>query len=246
VDLNRNINQPITGGRSINIMSVIGKTSISLNVESKILLALDPASSTGYCLVEVCPGKWANIYEYGFIDVECTSDYQGDHCIDLMTKLQTIIDDHHVDEIAVEAFFYSKKYAQGCEVNQAFRTAIHILSRQNNIPYTILNISAWKTFIAGRANPTKDQRKVWGVARAKKIYIQEALWNVFSIRFPNHSISTKTNKPISFRYDIVDVVAQAIYYCCMFSRTPLHEIWCDVEVPDDVPIRTKKPMFEYV
>src|SRR5690348_3867431 len=121
-----------------------------------IVLSLDPAASTGYCLtyVELDENGYycsADVYEYGFIDVTTTSEFQGDHCLDLMDRIQTIIDEQNqwggVDHITVEDFFFSKRTATGCHVNVAFRTAIHILSRQNEIPYSILNISMWKAFV---------------------------------------------------------------------------------------------------
>lgn len=224
-----------------------------------ILLVLDPGSCTGYCLVDIgweytnevkANGqgwRWssATIYEYGYLSVDLSSEYQGDHCLDLMNKLQELIDYHQVEHIAVEDFFYSKRFANGCNVNGAFRTAIHILSRQNDVEYTILGITAWKSFVAGRANPTKQQKAWWGPTPAKKIYMQDALWKNFSIRFPNHSISEKTLKPVVFKYDIVDVVAQAIYYCGMLCRVPLENIVCTVEIPEDVVLKTTKKVYEY-
>jgi Holliday junction resolvasome RuvABC endonuclease subunit len=224
-----------------------------------IVLSLDPGSCTGYCLVsveweyiDIWSGTWkwtsADIYEYGYINVDITSNYQGDHCIDLMNKIKDIIDRHNVEHITVEDFFFSKKFANGSNVNVAFRTAIHILARERGIDYTILNISAWKTFVAGRATPTKQQKMLWGPTPAKKIYMQDALWMYFSIRFPNHSISEKTRKPIVFKYDIVDVVAQAIYYCGLVlspGAVPLENISCSVEIPEDVVMKTTKKVYVY-
>jgi Holliday junction resolvasome RuvABC endonuclease subunit len=214
-----------------------------------IILALDPATSTGYCLVNISVDDddnytSADIYEYGFIDVDLTSEFQGDHCIDLMGRLQTIIDENAVEHITVEDYFFSKRTANGCNANAAFRTAIHILARQNEIEYTILNISAWKSFVAGRATATKEQKKRWGAEPAKKLYIQEALWRWYGFRFPNHSFSQKTGKPIAFRYDIVDVVGQAVYYCGLLCG--IREITMSVEVPEDVLFkRVPKKMFVY-
>jgi Holliday junction resolvasome RuvABC endonuclease subunit len=220
-----------------------------------IVLSLDPGSCTGYCLVdmewEYLDGhksndewKWssANIYEYGFINVDLSSNYQGDHCIDLMKKIESIIVNNSVEHITIEDFFFSKKFANGSNVNGAFRTAIHILARNLGIDYTILNISAWKTFVAGRSTPTKEQKIIWGPTPAKKIYMQDALWKYFSIRFPNHSISEKTGKPIVFKYDIVDVVAQSIYYCGLCCAVPIEKIICSVSIPQDVVLKsaTKK------
>jgi Holliday junction resolvasome RuvABC endonuclease subunit len=142
-----------------------------------ILLTLDPATSTGYTLTEIddeC--TTANIYDYGIIDVETDSEYQGDKCIYLMERIQELIDTHWVNHIAVEDYFFNKRTANGSNLNAAFRTAIYILARQNSIDYTILSISGWKKFITGRCTPTKEQKKLWGREMAKKICVQDSLW----------------------------------------------------------------------
>lgn len=214
-----------------------------------ILLALDPGTSCGYCLVNISIDEegyytGADIYEYGFIDVDISSEFQGDHCIDLMARVQTLIDDHEVEWLCIEDYFFSKRFVNGCNVNAAFRTAIHILARQNKIDYTILNISAWKSFVAGRSTPTKEQKLKWGKEPAKKLAIQQALWEWYGFRFPNHSLSETTGKPILFRFDIVDVVGQAVYYCGLLCG--IQNITMSVEVPEDVVFTRKiKKRFVY-
>lgn len=181
-----------------------------------IILSLDPATSTGYCLVAINDGK-AHIYDYGFLDVDCSSEYQGDHCIDLMNKVESLVMIHGVDVITIEDYFFSKRFATGSTVNVAYRTAIHILCRRLEIPYVILNINLWKKFVAGRSSPTKQQKQQWGVS-AKKMYIQDSLYKKWGFTFPEHSLSKKTGKPIKFRMDIVDAVGQTVYYCCSILR----------------------------
>jgi Holliday junction resolvasome RuvABC endonuclease subunit len=212
-----------------------------------ILLVLDPANSTGYCLIEIkiVDGYYssADIYEYGYIDVDTSSDFQGDHCIDLMNKLQILINDHGVEHIGIEDYFFSRKFRNGCNSNAAFRTAIHILARQNELEYTIINISAWKTFVAGSSRPSKEQKKEWGAEAAKKLYIQQALWERYGFRFPNHSISD-SGRPILFRFDIIDVVGQGVYYCGLICG--ISDITMSVEIPDDVVFTRKvKKRFIY-
>lgn len=210
------------------------------------VLVLDPAKSTGYCLVKLVKGDSADIYEYGFIDVDVSSNYQGDHCIDLMKKIKKLIEKHDVKRVALEDYFFSSKFRCGSNVNAAFRTAIHILVRQHNLEYTILNISSWKTFVAKRSTPTKEQKTKWGAALAKKLYMQQALWENYKFRFPNHSISETTGKPIVFRFDIVDVVGQAVYFCGMLNDVRKENITMSVKLVDDVVWKKKtKKVFEY-
>jgi len=122
-------------------------------------------------------------------------------------------------------------------MNPMYRAAVHMSARHYGLPTEILNVSQWKSFIAGRSVPTKQQKAQWGAEAAKKLYIQQALWERYNIRFPNHSLSESTGKPIIFRMDVVDAVAQAICY----SRLHLNviSVTCSVIVPADVTF--KKP-----
>jgi Holliday junction resolvasome RuvABC endonuclease subunit len=205
------------------------------------VLVLDPATSTGYALIKI-NNDVANIYEEGYIDVDITSSYQGDHCIDLQKKIRKLIHDHSVKEVAIEDYFFSKKFCTGSTVNAAFRTAIHILCRQEALPYTILNVSSWKTYVAGRSTPTREQKKLYGT-NAKKIFIQEALWRKYGFRFPNHSLGSK-GTPIAFRYDVVDVIAQSVYFCEMILH--IKKTIRSSPVPEDVVMKRKvKKHFTY-
>jgi hypothetical protein len=93
---------------------------------------------------------------------------------------------------------------------------IHLKCRQLGLDYDILNISLWKNFVNGRTRPAKDQVAKWGKEPAKKLMTQESLYKRWNIEFPNHSISNLTNKPIKFRYDIVDAVAMAIFHASIY------------------------------
>jgi Holliday junction resolvasome RuvABC endonuclease subunit len=183
-----------------------------------VYLVLDPATSTGYCLVRrPFPYNLADIFEYGIIAVNTSHDLQGFHCLDLMRQITDILNKHPVTHIALEDYFFSKKFCSGSNVNAAFRTAIHILACQRGIPYSILNISLWKAFVAGRSMPTKEQKTLWGKSLANKYFIQQALYDRYSFQFPNHWTSAKSQKPIRFKSDIVDAVGQAVYFCSIVS-----------------------------
>lgn len=202
------------------------------------LLCIDPAASCGYCLVSV-QNDTATIYEYGFIDID-DSEYVGDRCIQLMDSIRYLIEAHSIEKIAVEDYFFSSRFATGSNVNVAFRTAIYILCRQLNIHYEILSVSGWKKFVCGRSTPTKEQKKKWGNSSAKKLMVQESLYIKYGFKFPNHSLSKKTNKPIRFRYDIVDAVGQAIYYCKLILN--ISKVENSMEIPPDENV---KSIFNY-
>jgi len=200
------------------------------------ILSIDPAASSGYCVTQIPDDKSeAKIITYGFIDVDTTSEFQGDHCLDLMSKIQLLIAKYDIKHVTVEDYFFSQRFANGSNVNAAYRTSLHILCRSLKIDYTILNISAWKSFVAGRSVPTKDQKKKWGKEAAKKLFIQQALFERWGMRFPNHSISNNTGKPIHFRFDVVDAIAQTVYYCCLLNG--VKKIILDVPLPADVQFK---------
>ena len=193
------------------------------------IMVLDPATSTGYCICRVSCDE-GSIIEHGIIDVDVSSRYQGDHCIDLMSKLKEKIELYSVKHIAVEDYFFSSKCKNGSTVNVAFRTAIHVLARSVGIGYTILSISSWKKHIAGRATATVEQKKAWKTM-ANKYFIQQAILVKWGIKFPNHCV-TATGKIISAKSDVVDAVGQSIYY--MEKILNVKNIKCEVVCPPDV------------
>ena len=206
------------------------------------LLAIDPASSSGFCLFSI-DNNIIDIKEYGFVDVDKSSEYIGDWCLDLEAKLIKIIKDNDIKHIVVEDYFFGSRFASGCNVNSEFRAAIHILVRRLGLTYTIVNPSEWKRFICGSARPSKEQKKKWGKEPSRKIMVVDSLWKKYQIKFPNHSISD-SGKPIKFRYDVVDAVGQAIYYG--FKCMDATGIKMSVGDIDDVDFSNKKwKMYKY-
>jgi Holliday junction resolvasome RuvABC endonuclease subunit len=223
------------------------------HLSSYNILGIDPATSTGYCIITInkdvnIPNKEkiANIIKYGYFDIDTSSIYEGNWCIDLQNKIKNIIDEYKINEVAIEDYYFNKKSRNGANINVAYRTSIHILCCQMNIPYDIISISQWKNFIARRSTPTKEQKNKYGKAHSKKLFIQEALYNEFGIIFPNHSISHKTGKPIGFRSDIVDVIGISIFYCNYKHKIEKENIKMLVERPNDYIFKTKpKCYFDY-
>ncbi len=209
------------------------------------LLAVDPAEHSGYALV--CVDKTTNtadIYEYGIIDINTTTNYNGDWCNEMFDRITALIQKHDIKQVVIEDYFFSNRFATGSNINPMYRAAIHMAARRLNIPYEILNISQWKSFIAGRSVPTKQQKLQWGAEASKKLFIQDALYHRFGIRFPNHSISPSTGKPIIFRMDVVDAVAQAICYCKLHMG--LTTITVSVPIPSDVVFKkVSKKQYTY-
>lgn len=197
------------------------------------VLVLDPASSTGYCIYKYDENTAvADIVDWGFIDIINESDYDGDRYIDLLSHIDKLISDNDIDQVAVEDYFFSRRSPQGANLNCSFRAMIHMKTRELKKHYDVLNISLWKKFINGRSTSTKEQKAKWGKEPSKKLMTQESLFNKWSVRFPNHSISLKTGKPIKFRYDIVDAVAMAIFHASIYLHAK--EIKYSVNINDDI------------
>jgi Holliday junction resolvasome RuvABC endonuclease subunit len=206
-------------------------------------IAIDPAGSTGYALGKVT-GSHCEIFEYGYIDIDTSSIYLGDHCLDLQSRIQELYIKYNFSDVAVEDYFFSKTFVSGVSVNTAYRTAIHMWARQNSLPYSILNITNWKTIAAGRSTPPKEFKLKYGKEASKKIYLLEALYLRHGIRLPNHSISESTGKPILFRYDIADALGQAIYHA--YEKYNCKTFSCSVPVPPDVVFpRASKRNYSY-
>lgn len=208
----------------------------------QVFLTLDPALSTGYAVAEV-ENKTCTIIDYGFIDVDQSSQYEGDWMIDLQNRISKLHAQYNFSDVAVEDYFFSSRFKSGSNVNPYFRAAIHMWSRQNGLPYSILNISNWKVFIATRSTPTKIQKLKWGKEPAKKLMIAQALYQRFDIKLPNHSISEKTGKPIQFRYDVSDAIGQALYHA--YSKYGCTTFISSVVNPPDIPMKKTKKTFSY-
>lgn len=207
-------------------------------IETYNILAVDPAEHTGFAVVCADTAtNTGNIFEYGIIDIDTSSGFLGDYCNDMYKRISALIEKHSIRRVVIEDYFFSGKFANGSNMNPMYRAAVHMAARNYNLPTEILNVSQWKSFVAGRSVPTKQQKAQWGAEAAKKLYIQQALWERYNIRFPNHSLSESTGKPILFRMDVVDAVAQAICYCRLHLN--LISVTCSVSVPPDVSF--KKP-----
>lgn len=205
-------------------------------MDEEVILCLDPAISTGYAVVRIDKeNNTAEIYKEGIIFLDNSSEYVGDTCLDLVDQIKAFIKEDRITHIVVEDFFFNRRKANGSTVNVMLRTAVYMCARKHEIPYTIININAWKTFIAGRAHPTKEQKAKWGVAVSHKLFIQEALWMKYGFRFPNHCISPKTGKPMVFRSDVCDAVAQAVYACRMIFD--VIKVTRTSDVPEDFNFR---------
>lgn len=177
------------------------------------ILILDPALSTGVCLMSIVDDI-AHITYCDYLDIE-EDLHKGKQYSNYLEAIKKIIVSNNIDFVAHESYFFSKFASQGADLNCSNRAMIQLACAtaypDKMIPYDVISISLWKKFICGRTTATTELKKQFGKESSKKIMTQIALYEKYGIRFPNHSISANTGKPIKFRYDIVDVVAMAIF-----------------------------------
>jgi len=209
------------------------------------VLVLDPANSTGYCIYNYDKANSSmDITSWGFIEIKQSDNYLGDQYIDLGNQVEKLIKDNDIQMVAVEDYFFSRRSPQGANLNCSYRAMIHMKSRELKLHYEILNISLWKKFINGRSTSTKEQKAKWGKEPSKKLMTQESLFNRWNIRFPNHSTSLLTGKPIKFRYDIVDAVAMAIFHASIYLH--VNKIAYSVPVTKDhIWKKTPQGIYDY-
>ena len=199
-----------------------------------ILLGIDPAISCGWCVSEI-ENDTLTLIDCGFIEVS-KCEYSGDTCLDLQKQIRELFEKFNVDEMVIEDYIFKSKTCQGSHINVYLRCACHMLCRELEKPYYIIPISNWKSIIAGRSTPSKEMKTYWGKELANKVFIQEALWVRYNIRFPNHSLSKKTKKPIKIKYDMIDAVGISIAYG--YSKYMTTTICNIIEFPNDVDMKT--------
>ena len=208
-----------------------------------IILSIDPAISCGWCIGSINSEiDTFTIMDCGHFEIT-KSEYSGDMCLDIQKQVSTLFDKYTIDEMVIEDYVFSGRKCQGAHLNLYIRGALHMLCRTHNKPYTIASISNWKAIIAGRSMPPNEMKKFYGKELANKVFIQEALWVRYNIRFPNHSISQKTNKPISIKYDMIDAVAIGIAHA--YSKYNIKNVNNTKTFPDDIPKMTKTKQYTY-
>lgn len=208
-----------------------------------IILGVDPAISCGWCIAETNSNSMhATIIDCGYIEIT-KSQYTGDMCLEIQEKIELLFEQFNVDSMVIEDYIFSGRTCQGAHLNVYIRGALHMLCRKYGKPYTIASISNWKAIIAGRSMPTKDMKTFYGKSLANKILIQEALWVRYNIRFPNHSLSKKTNKPVCLRYDMVDAVGITIAH--IYSEYNIKNIIFQKEFPPDIHKMVKNKQYTY-
>lgn len=206
-----------------------------------VILGIDPAISCGWCIGRL-ENSIFHIDDCGYIEIS-KSEYTGDMCLEMQEKVNALFEKHKPDEMVIEDYIFSGRKCQGAHLNVYIRGALHMLCRKHKKPYTIASISNWKSIIAGKSMPSTDMKKYYGKELANKIFIQEALWLRYNIRFPNHSLSSKTQKPIGLKYDMIDAVGITIAH--VYSIYNVKNVTFHKQFPPDVERTCKTKHYVY-
>ena len=239
--------------KEVIVPNIIKDDSVPLIIDDEkpvILLSLDPATSTGWSIFEIYrDSKIVQLVHCDFLEIDSKNDsYIGDICIMLQNKIRELINKYNVQEVCVEDYFMSSRKCQGANTNVYLRGSIYILCREIGLHYDIIPVWGWKSFVAGQTTPGKEMKKYYGKELSNKIFIQEALWLRYGIRFPNYSISKNTGKPISLRYDMIDSVGIGLFHIHKRwgppgSNTFINKLsW---PLGFYVDLKTKKKSFQY-
>jgi len=170
------------------------------------ILALDPASTTGYCVADII-NDVCEISDIGIICVDKKTGQEGDWCLDLMSKVDEIYKNNPFNEVCVEDFFFNRRFCNGANLNVYFRAAIYIWCSKNKIPYRIINIQSWKNFVL----KGKPKKKIKGKKVNKKEEIISALKINWGLIMPEFSISA-TGRKVKFKHDSSDAIGQLMFF----------------------------------
>lgn len=195
-----------------------------------IALAVDPGKTSGFAVARVRAAgacTTLDIIEAGYIEVDCSSPFTGDWCIDLQRQLDALALAHGApDVVGVEDYFFSKRTCTGAGVNAALRTALHMWSRARGVPYEVLGICAWKAFVCGHSRPTRAQKAEWGATRANKEFVAHALRVRHGLALPERVPSAKGGaRTVAFKHDTADALAQCIYLAHVASGGSISVNW---------------------
>jgi Holliday junction resolvasome RuvABC endonuclease subunit len=164
------------------------------------ILALDPsAGTTGWAFF--C-GKC--ICEADFKSFDKT-EFNGDRYLQAQTWLEEMIKLWKPDLILIEGYFFSSRFATGTSVNSELRGSMKATIRDFDLPYTVVNPTAWKRTITGRVRPTRAEKKKWGKEKSKKMMVLIKLKEM-GIKFPEKVKNPKTGKMINFKFDVSDAL----------------------------------------
>jgi Holliday junction resolvasome RuvABC endonuclease subunit len=164
-----------------------------------IILALDPATVTGWALYDGASVSEANFKEFTKTSID------GERLLEAHRWLKSMIYDWKPDLIVAEGFYASSRFSNGSNVNHELRGVFKMTAAEANVNYIVVGPSEWKKALCGRTTPTKAEKKLYGKEKAKKMVTVEAL-TALGLHIPEKVVNAKTGKLINFKFDVSDAL----------------------------------------
>ena len=182
--------------------------------EATRILAIDPATSSGYAVFDRTP-EGATLVSFGFFDTTPSSETRcmGDVCLDYRNAIIKLLVEFTPSEVAIEDYFFNKNTRGGANVNPALRAIAHLVIRERGIHYEVVNPLVWKRFVTGNSSATKEDITKHGKTTAEKARVKNALAKHWGLTLPEKVKSEKTGREIKFRFDISDAIGIGVFSC---------------------------------
>lgn len=171
------------------------------------ILSLDPSSAaTGWALYE------DNIITLaGFSLAFKPEKYEGDRYRKAYDWVRSLVRVTKPDHIAIEGYFFSKKFATGTDVNSEIRGVMKMALADCGVDYEVINPSDWKRALCGRTTSTRQEKKKYGKEKSKKLMTVHALVNL-GLKCPKRIINPHTNRKSNFKFDVSDALGILLFY----------------------------------
>lgn len=120
-----------------------------------VILGIDPGSiTTGYALLDCC-GTGASVLEYGVLHVPSIHPLE-DRLLQIVTKLETLLDKYHPSALAMEGVFFAKN-AKSALVLGHIRGAILVACRKRGLTFNEYPPKLVKQAVTGDGAASKEQ-----------------------------------------------------------------------------------------
>ena len=167
---------------------------------SAVLLCIDPASTSGWCVLELTVEqsvKHHRLLAWGVIISTGDNEQRKLQCFS--KQLCALIDHYKPIEIVTESYMFSRFKCNGALLNAYFRVAI--LLAANDTEVTFVNVGDWKRFVCGKCG-----------LKATKEQVQCALNVSHDCKFPDKVRHPVSGRLVKFKHDVSDALALVIYH----------------------------------
>jgi hypothetical protein len=197
------------------------------SIDTRIgILALDPSTAcTGYAFC-----KDESIIEAGFLPA-LIGETEAERYRDMCNKYIELLDRLKPDLTIIESYFFSSRFATGCNISVELRGVLKLTSFDKKIPYEMISPSQWKHTLVDRAlmlyqDPMfkrcktplakankwrKVLRTQFGKLKSKKLITILALEKL-GIICPKKIVNPLTEKKINFPNDVSDALGILVAY----------------------------------